>query len=178
MNILYDPALLQNMADSCLVIDTCVLIDASKNSELLKLLQELKKCGCELKTVSAAWVEFLRSARTSSERAGYRDFLLGLGLKCFRSAEQDQIFYPDGALFQLVLRQCKVKGPSYVDLLLLFMATQCANAKLVTSNHKDVPSEIFDVENIITTNRSGEFRTTGIYSFNSDHYKDIAARLS
>lgn len=161
-------------ADTRVLVDTCVLVDASRSEEMKTFLEKMRGVGYEMRTIAPAWVEFLRVARTLAERKELRDFLMSLGIGCVDD-NQKALFSSDGALFQMVLRRCKVNNPSYVDLLLLFVASLSNGVRLMTSNYRDVPLEFFDIdEMIVQYNEKGIQKTTYVYSFNHDNFNKMA----
>ncbi|MBQ9020383.1 hypothetical protein IJ096_03650 [Candidatus Saccharibacteria bacterium] len=82
----------------------------------------------------------------------------------------------DGAYFSIALSRCKNISPSYVDRLLLFATYMYRDVPggiyLITSNHKDVPSELFECVGFVSYNMGG-FHNIGVYQVMVDRMEKM-----
>ena len=83
-------------------------------------------------------------------------------------------------MLNMVLRHCKNIHPSYVDRMLLMTPYLYRDSSedilLMTSNHNDVPLEIFDRIGFISYDDK-EFHNIGIYKFNADSFDRMVATV-
>lgn len=173
MELVFTPNLKELLAESHLLIDTCTVIDASKCSEVYSFLKEVKKRGCTLLSVKAVRDEYLCSASSLEE---YKELLMVYSaLNMAELPQIDQLLVEsEGAYFNMALSRCKGIHPSHVDRMLLFAAYFYGkapnNVYLMTSNHKDVPEELFDCVGFISHNIGG-FHNIGVYEVNKSNIK-------
>ncbi len=177
MNLSATPSLIDKLADSFLVIDTCVLIDAIKTDDFRELIEKAKDKDCELFSIRAVKHEFLRGSHTIKEYSDYQDFLNKMEIS-FISDIEHKLDTEAGKTFALVFNQYYRnkhlnKQPSYVDMLLLFTtyyyARTVSNVRLLTANHHDVPG-FFKRTSIVVFETNNEIRTEALYEFDSDRF--------
>ena len=178
MSLICTPNLQDILSDAILVVDTCVLIDASKNREVSLLLSGLEKAGCVFETPPAVLNEFTCNAKDRTEYKEMRQFFESLNIGLIHRIE-DHFLDDAGPTFDMVIRRCKVNRPSYVDRLVLFVPYWYKAQKMlvITSNHKDVPHEFYDLVGHISYESKNEFRNIGVYSFNREKFDKIAKKL-
>lgn len=83
----------------------------------------------------------------------------------------------EGEHFSIAMRRSKVKNPSYVDRLLLFVPYMYKHSIeemfVMTSNHKDVPREFYDRVGFIVWDNDADFRQIGVYQLNLERFNKI-----
>jgi hypothetical protein len=168
-----------DLSKETLLVDSTALIDAAKSDEFLKLLQEISSGGCILVTIPSVVYEYTRTADTITEYNKRLDFISELGIvvlnRLEETAEKHQVF---AVAYNKSLNR-KEKGPSYTDALLCttVYAYKHKNMMLLTANHKDIPSSIFDRTEFITIDISGDLRVEAIYKFSPTKFSKILHKL-
>jgi len=178
LNLLHTQSLVNNLSDSTLIIDSTALIDASKSEDFLKLLTDIAKAGCAFVTINAVIHEFTRGAKDIAQLNKQIQVINGLGIIVYPRLEdkidkKDQVFL--FAYNKTTIGNRSEKGPSYIDSLLCLLAYKFKHTgiKILSANHKDIPLSIFNRDELITMDISGELRTEAIYSFSEDKFKPL-----
>ncbi len=175
-NIIHTPNLLKNLANKDVVVDTCAIIEASKNDAFLDLLYELKRQNCTLLSVFPVQNEFLAVASNQQEYNELKKFLEDLDIT-FLPRNIEHKFEDKGKSFSIALRRSKVRKPSYVDRLLLsipYLYKHVADSIYVmTSNHRDVPLEFFNLTDYVVWNKKDGFSEIGLYQFDQTKFNEI-----
>lgn len=182
MKLLYTPTLAADLSSSYLILDTTVLIHASKSDEFLTLLTELVSAGCTLTTLPSVVYEFTRGSRTVEGYDRQAQFIDGLSITTFNRVEET--IDPQMRIFliaynKVCAQRSKEKTPSYTDSLLCACAYKyrANNLLIMTANHKDIPAAIFDRKELITIDMNGELHNEAIYSFSEEKFGRVLERL-
>ena len=169
MKLVCTPNLFNDIRNSILIIDTCILIDASKYEELDAILRDIQQEDCSFISVPAVQDEFVCNANSTDEHDWMLKFIKSFNIGFFdinKSGDRIANEYRD---FNILLSHCKNIRPSYADRQLLAIPYLYSNLPnniyLVTSNHKDVPKNLFDRIHFISYD-TGEFFNIGIYKLN------------
>lgn len=171
--ILHAPDLAEKMNTSALILDTCVLVLASKIQELKEFLHEMRLKNCVLIATSSVHVELLRGARNLQQSSDLEMLFGSLGIVTIENVDAALVTL-EGRRFMLMVNKSTAKNPVYVDMQLLQLAT-CLRVpgrtvKLMTANFKDVPNELFNCEELISTQNSDGLQTVGIYSVKQKYF--------
>lgn len=180
MKIQYTLDLPTKLAASSLFIDSTTLINASRSPEYLNLLREIRLRGCVFWTIPSVEYEYTRSANTLKGYAERLAFIKELGITVFNRVEE--ILEKEARVFLAAYNCCfksESRGPSYTDSLLCSMVYKHRNshALLLTSNHKDVPSALFDTNEIITIDINGALMNEVIYEFSETKFSKVLSIL-
>lgn len=167
------------------MLDTTVLIDASINDAFAEYLVQLTITECSLYTIPSAQYEFTRMAKDAAARVKYDNLIRELKIAIIGGLETK---INDEAVkeFLLIYNNCinqqrgQKKAPSYTDSLLclsLFLKSEkTEKLMLMSANHKDMPIEFFNREDVITIACGNNISNECIYSFNRKNYQQIVAK--
>lgn len=173
MSLAYTHNVLEKYSKSYLLLDTCTIIDASNCDEIDFLLRKIAESGCTFLSLPAVKEEFTCSAKNKTEFKNLLDYIDSLNILFLNNTEK-RITNNDNIDFSIVLGRCKNIHPSYVDRMLLSIPhlyqKSSENIHLMTSNYKDVPLELYNLEDFITYSDK-IFHNIGIYSFNANSYE-------
>lgn len=181
MKLQYTSTLVSDLSCKYLLLDTTVLINASKSDEFLGLLSELYVSGCSLITIPSVIYEFSRNANTITGFNERQEFVKALNITVLKRTEdtfdKDQVFK---IAYAKAFSARGDKGPSYTDALLCSVAYKFrSHAMLVmTANHRDMPISIFDRVELITIDVGGELRNEAIYSLSPTKLNIFLDKLS
>lgn len=172
MSLIYTPDLLKKLEDANVLLDTCVMIDASNSDDVDTCLRSLLENGCTFLTLPAIREEFTCSAKSRKDYENLSKYIGSFDIVFLNNTEK-RLISDDNALFNIALGRCKNIHPSYVDRMLLSTPYLYRNSSekiyLMTSNHKDVPLELFDRIGFITYDDE-IFHNIGIYAFNENNF--------
>ena len=175
MSLICTPNLFNTLKNSNLLIDTCTIIDASKCDEVDNFLSKLSGQGCTFLSLPSVKEEFTRSANNLEDYNKLSDYIDSLQIIFLDSIERNRM-NEDGAIFNIALNRCKKINPSYVDRALLatpyFYRDSSEDIYLITSNHKDIPEELYDRIEFISHDIGG-FHNIGIYKFNFQNFEQM-----
>ena len=179
MSLVYTPSLPETLKDSNVLVDTCAIIEASKNEDLEKFFDTLKKDGCTFLTLPSVKDEFTCGAKDLEEFRGLSDFFDSQQI-ILMPKNEEKLLTKEGIYFNIALARSKVHNPSYVDRSLLFLPyiyqKTPEKVYIATSNHKDIPREFYDLIGFISYEKNG-FRNIGIYSFNLENFNKIISNI-
>lgn len=168
-----------NLANVNILLDTCVVIDASKNDDVDDKLRAMLKDGCTFFSLPSVREEFVFASRNMEEYNNSLNYFKSLEILPLDRTEK-KLVSDDNAIFNMVLRHCRDIHPSYVDRMLLMTPylyrESSENILLMTSNHKDVPLEIFDRIGFISYDDK-EFHNIGVYRFNADSFDQMVKNV-
>ncbi len=172
--ISYTPDLTEQLRPCATILDTCVLVLASKIEELQNLLQEIRSRNGILLTTSSVHVELLRGARSLQESKDLDMLFKSLEITTIENADAP-LRTSDGHKFMIMINKSTAKNPIYVDIQLLQLAA-CLRmpkhkVKLMTANFKDVPAELYQCEHLISTSSDNGLQTIGIYSIKQKYFE-------
>lgn len=123
--------------------------------------------------------EFVFASRNMEEYNNSLNYFKSLEILPLDRTEK-KLVSDDNAIFNMVLRHCRDIHPSYVDRMLLvtpyLYRESSENILLMTSNHKDVPLEIFDRIGFISYDDK-EFHNIGVYRFNADSFDQMVKNV-
>lgn len=161
------------------LIDTNIIIDAIKDAKsFMPLFGELADIKAVPMLDEIVCFEFLRSATSNSEKKKMELFLKDI-------FGDPAMLVPDKNIIEEATKIAMVyrrhQSPS-VDLTDCFLAAQAERYKnnllILTKNHKDYPSCIFDCLGVFAMcGDKNEIHTIGLYGFNHDRYKSHLDRL-
>ncbi len=173
MKIYYDLKQVSKLKDSFVFFDTNTFIGAFIYPDLFnQLFNDLKKEGCAFLTISSVAFEFTRGTRTIEEFNDKAEFLKTLASTY--PIEKDNYKFKE---LTIILQ--KVKGEiSYTDFLLIACLHKfVANSYLLSSNHKDCPTELLDRECVITVDTEKDLKNYGLYKFSEHKFNRIAENI-
>lgn len=171
---------LSNLKHTWLLLDTDVFIDASIFAEEFNyIFTKLKDSDCTLTTISSVVVEFLRGAKSITDMSNKRAYLESIAT----ILPTGEMAGDKGAM-DLIEPQFLVaygksgKSVSYTDYLLAKTIKNYGERMyLITGNHQDFPTSIFDRKHIISIGHEFEVKTYGIFQFNKDKYNSKMSNL-
>lgn len=179
MSLVCTPRPFDNLKNVDILLDTCVIIDASKNDDVDTKLRLMLEDGCTFFSLPSVREEFVYVSRNMQEYGNSLAYFRSLDILTLDSTEK-RLVSDDNAIFNMVLCHCKNIHPSYVDRMLLMTPHLYRDSSedilLMTSNHKDVPLEIFDRIGFISYDDK-EFHNIGIYKFNADSFDRMVATV-
>ncbi|MBP5205122.1 hypothetical protein J6Z37_02375 [Candidatus Saccharibacteria bacterium] len=148
-----------------LLIDTTALVDASRDnkSAMLNYFKMLKSVGCGLVIIPDAYYEFIRGARTTEQRQKYVNFFNDLDILTVPLTGQI-LSNEENQRFSIAYSQ-EAKHASITDYMLCVALYHYRGRgmKLLTANHKDMPSSLLERESLIAYDQGDEIRTHAIY---------------
>ena len=169
MKLVCTPNFFKDIHDSDFVIDTCVLIDASKYEEVDAILRKIQQENCTFLSVPAMRDEFVCQADNLEEYEWMQKIIESFNIGFFDINRASSTMTSNYKDFNILLSHCKGIKPSYVDRQLLAIPYLYSNLHnkiyLATSNHKDVPKNLFNRVHFISYD-TGEFLNIGIYELN------------
>lgn len=175
-SLIHTPNLLDQIRGQNLIIDTCVIIDASKDAEFANFIRSLANDNCTFVSIQPVKDEFLSIADSSDEYKKLEKYLETLKI-AFLSPNIENTYDEQGKDFSIALRRSKVNKPSYVDRLLLSIPYLYRKSPekmfVITSNHRDVPYEFYDRVGFVTWDKGKEFTEIGLYEFNEEKFNVI-----
>lgn len=119
MNLIYTPNLIEDLRGSNLVIDTCVLIDATKYDEVENFLRYIRSNDCTFVSVPAMRDEFVCMARDKKEQGSLIKMLKSFDISFPDLSRMTGSILEDYRAFSILLAHCPKIKPSYVDRQLL-----------------------------------------------------------
>lgn len=180
MKLQHTPTLATDLSNKHLLLDSTVFIDASKSDEFLSLLTNISAKGCDLMTIPSVMYEFTRNSDTINGYNERQEFIKKLGVtvhnKIEEVLEKEQVF----KIAYAKAFSKNDKGPSYTDALLCAVAYKYRknNLLLMTANHKDIPSSMFDRIELITVDIGGNLRNEAIYKLSANKLNKLLESLS
>lgn len=179
MSLAYTPSILSKLRNANLLLDTCTIIDASNCDEINDFLEKLSALGCTFLSLPAVREEFTCSAKNLNDYGKLSSYINSLGIVFLNNAEKN-LSVNDNATFNIALKRCKNIHPSYVDRMLMAVPYlyrySSEEILLVTSNHKDIPRELFELKGFITYS-DNIFHNIGIYKFNVIAFDKIISNI-
>lgn len=180
MKLQHTSTLAADLSGKHVLLDTTVLINASKSDEFLALLSDLSSSGCGLVTIPSVVYEFTRNANSITGYNERQEFIKTLNITVLPRVEEMVEKEPVFRIAYAKAFSAKGdRGPSYTDALLCSVAYKYrANGMLVmTANHKDIPLSMFDRVELITIDISGDLRTEAIYKLSPTKLNKIIETL-
>lgn len=173
--LFFRPDLSASLKEKILILDTNILIEASKAPNLKELLIKIKDAGCFMISTTMVRSELLRGAQNMRERQELDKIISVIGISLVQGIDKT-MFQDIGAKFQLLIHKLAPKA-SIADEELLFLATLVMGkpqreAKLLTINHKDVPQELYECQDIIIIQDHAGIRPAGIYSLKRKEFSE------
>lgn len=170
------PTLRLLLSRAYLLIDTCTLIDANNVSLVRDFLEECVAESCTLLSIDPVFLELSKGADTLQHRrekkALYDTFAqetLPMTAEIFENAQKLSVVY-----------QKQGKDLSITDFLLgaTLMKYQTSSTFLMTSNVSDFPTDIFDLMEILTLQKTrNAFVSFGFYKFSDQKYQEKLVNL-
>jgi hypothetical protein len=167
MKLTYPSSLVAQLSSSYVFLDTNVFLCAINNDGFYSFLLRLHDKGCALVTTQSVIFEFSRGAKSVEEYNWYVDYINNLGVTVYGQAEKE--LQSDKAFSVLLQAECKKYGSkaSYTDFLLLMMLHKFVHTPdrvyLMTSNYKDVPTNLFERYEIIALEYEKGVQTQALY---------------
>lgn len=150
-----------------ILLDTCCLIHATKQPELIgKLLRDIKSSGASLFTIPIINLEFLRDVGTIEDFKKRQIFLNEITEGMVFPVETKLNDIPE---FPMVMKNVHAKT-SLADYLLVASLVIHHDVLLMTENHQDMPLGILDRISIMSFDNNNGIKTFGLYQINSDKY--------
>lgn len=179
MKLQHTPTLVADLSGKYLLLDSTVLINASKSDNFLDLISAISE-KCSLITIPSVVYEFTRNSNSIEGYNERQDFIKGLGIDVYSRVEEvlekEQVFK---IAYAKAFAVRKEKGPSYTDALLCTLAYKFRNngMLLMTANHRDIPQNMFDRTELITIDIGGDLRTEAIYQLSPDKLNQIITTI-
>jgi predicted nucleic acid-binding protein len=180
LKLQHTSTLAADLSGKHILLDTTVLINASKSDEFLALLSELSSAGCGLVTIAPVVYEFTRNANSITGYNERQEFIKTLNIAVLPRVEEMVEKEPVFRIAYAAAFSAKGdRGPSYTDALLCSVAYKYrANGMLImTANHKDIPLSMFDRTELISIDISGDLRTEAIYRLSATKLNKIIEKL-
>lgn len=156
--------LLDKFQDQSILLDTTALIEASKSPAFLELLIGIKNKGCDLFTVPFVVTEFLRPATDIKQYNKFKDLMKSLGLIVLEQKINDD----DD--FRLLYFHDVEKG-SCTDYELCKVARHFKTIFLLSGNHRDIPTSIFQREGIISIDHGQILHSESLYQYSPELFE-------
>lgn len=163
---------------SHIFLDTNVFIDAFKNPESFhEIFVFLKKKDNVIFTINSVAIEFLRGSRSVEEFQEKKEFMLSImNSEIFTLTKQSE----DLALELTLVYQSPGSSTAVTDFYLASMLGQFKHLKstyLMTKNHKDFPTSIYDRCVLINIENTHDIQTFGFYRFNEYKYEQSLKKI-
>lgn len=181
MEIICTPNFIDLITNATLIIDTCVIVDTTKSADFFSFVRNLKdNYNTSLISVPAVKQEVLGVADDKKEYETLEKSIEALNVLFLPSAVEDKLDR-EGMEFSIAMRRSKeTNKPSFVDRLLFsipYLYRKSVEKIFVfTTNHKDMPLDIFDRVGFISRDNGKEFSQVGLYQFNQDKFRKITQR--
>lgn len=173
MNPILDDQIISNLSGSYLAVDTCCLIDATKNYGVIgKFLVDLINQGVGFYTVPIVVYEFLRGAGTMSDLKERNKILETITDNTVLAIDKHFEKMTDFLVIMNRNSKCDLGEYQLIASILGYK-----NRYVLTENHKHMPTEFLDRETVITFNLKDEIKNYGLYKFNSSKYEKIAQNI-
>ncbi|HSW65508.1 MAG TPA: hypothetical protein VLI54_00010 [Bacillota bacterium] len=133
-------------------------------------------------TIPSVVFEFSRGAKTVEEYNWYVDYINNLGVVVYKHAEEQMVI--DKAFSVILQAECKKSGckASYTDFLLMMLLHKFANMPnnifLMTSNYRDVPTSVFDRDELIALEYQNSIQTQGLYKNSASKLGALSATVA
>lgn len=162
---------------SFVFLDTNVFIDAYNNPELFrKEFDNLKDNGHVLLTLNTVALEFLKGSRSIQEYKKKQEFMNNIIEMIFSFTKDAE----DMALKLAIIFQSPGGNTAITDFYLgaILMKFQSLGSSCVlTKNHKDFPTTIFDRLSLLTIQGEKDVQVFGYYKFNRSKYSEILEKI-
>lgn len=179
MGLICTPSIDEKIVGNNIVIDTCVIIESSKNVELDLFLNYMREKGSTFLSLPSVKDEFTCGANNLEEYRELSDYFDRQDILLLPKCEE-KLLSDDGIKFNIALKRSKVRNPSYVDRSLLFIPYLYTNPVekpyIMTSNHRDIPREFYDLAGFVSYEKDG-FHSIGVYEFNEDKFNKAVGNL-
>lgn len=178
MNIIYTPDLPELIANATLVIDTCIIVDTTKDSDFFSFMRKLKEnYNASLISIPAVKQEVLGVADSKKEYKALEKSIEALKIIFLPSAVESK-FELEGENFSIAMRRSRdTNRPSFVDKLLFSIPylyrKSAEKIFIMTSNHKDIPLDIFNRVGFIARDNGKDFSQVGLYQFDQEKFDKI-----
>ena len=173
MKILYDPKLIFDLSNANLFFDTNTFLGALRYEKIFgDLFKKLKVQKCTFLTIPSVSFEFTRgsnSITSFNERVKF--------IQDYTDAIIPIERYVDKLETLIIVLQRIAGTIHYTDFLLCACLYRFPRSFLITENHKDIPTEIFDRKYVITIDTNEQLRNYGIYKFSKDKYNKAAGNI-
>ena len=176
MDLVCTPNLGSLLSSANLLLDTCVVIEASKYIEIDEYLNRLSADGCSFLTIPSVKEEFISNTKNDKEFEELSKYFDSLQITFLPNTEKRLMDKKEGD-FYIALNRCNRRiNPSHVDRMLLAIPylyrRSSEDIYLMTLNHKDVPRELYERIGFISYD-VGEFRNIGVYRFKVDKFEHM-----
>lgn len=178
--VAYNHELLGGLGENPIILlDTCVLVDASKSEGFLHFLIDGLSEKAAFATIQSVQYEFMRGAKDLRQWSKHEEFISNLNIEMLPNAE-NMTRREKAKTFLAIYNKCLLgdkakneKGPSYTDSLICLASYMYNNSNiwLMTANYKDVPLRIFDRKYVISIDMDKEVRTESLYKFNEEKFE-------
>lgn len=158
---------LQALKGTQLLVDTSLIIDISHHpAEFEPFFEQLEEVNCALVTIRDVRLEFLSKVKSTEQFKKNRDLIRRIIL-AYIDVETADMFNNNAFLFEFAKQSSKF---SSVDFLLA-KALQQPGLRLITSNHSDFTTRLFDVDHVITGVFENSIRSYGVYKLSENKYQ-------
>ena len=173
--LIADKDLFSELREKYLLLDTCCLIHATKQPELVgKFIKELGDKGCTLVVTPAVKLEFLRGADSFDAIRAREKYFAFLKTVVYPIEKYlDKI--PE---FSVVIQ--KASGGNTIELsdyLLVASLVIHPEMYLLTENHRHMPMAILDRISVITWDNDKDIKNLGLYKLNGDKYESAVSDI-
>ncbi len=179
MSVVCTPDLKDKLHGNNLLLDTCTIIDGSKCAEFDSFLGGLLKEDCTFLSLPSVKEEFTCSAFNLDDYNKLVEYIKSLQIVFLPNMEK-KLISEDNSVFNIALRRYSRTNQSHVDRMLLttvyYYSGSSEKVYLMTSNHKDVPDNIYSLVGFITYESKG-FHNVGIYEFDQANYERVVENI-
>ncbi len=176
VTIQYPPQLLGN-PDRWLLLDTNIFINSIKKDHkeaYARLFADLSKAKIQVVTIPSVQLEFNRGVKTINDYRLRERLLSDINVTVLNRVEEE---YFNSTEF-VIAYQGLAPGVSYTDLLLgLTLKKYGERLALLTSNHNDFPTTIYNREALVEVHGATWVESLGIYMFSQSKYDEVMIRL-
>ncbi len=182
MKLVHAADLTSRLRSCHLLLDANVFFYSVENEEFYALLLKLHKAGCALMTIPSVVFEFARGAKSVEEYNWYIDYINNMGVAVYPHVEKQMI--KDKAFSVILQTECKRSGSkaSYTDFLLMMLLHKFSHMQnsiyLMTSNYKDIPSKIFDRDDILALEFNDGVQTQALYRNSQAKLDSLSSSLT
>lgn len=175
----YGQNLLSEAKNKFIFLDTNIyILGRRRGSKLGELLSDLQENGCTFLTIPPVVLEFCRGTATLEDYTARINYIDNLStIYPIERHLQEQSEQAALSTFTLIISRLNIKNMSYTDFLLAYCLYKLPSAHLMTENHKDFPSSLFNREHIITLDFGDEIQTPAIYTLSRELLDIQATKL-
>ncbi|OGL66267.1 hypothetical protein A2856_03525 [Candidatus Uhrbacteria bacterium RIFCSPHIGHO2_01_FULL_63_20] len=177
MPIMNDKELRQKLLRKYVLLDACVLMEASKQPDaFIELFRLLDETGCIPVLFPLVEFEFLRNAFLKEEKAKLRSFLETFSIETLSMNPPDKFMERTARIASWYASQRL--APDLTDCAIATLLEQYADKLfLVTFNHQHFPKALFNRFHLMPTETKTGPMVAGFYEFDTERAEAFAKRF-